>query len=56
MPRRPDGYYRPEDLSFDEQALTRGQVRFCGNNTGREEAHYYGETICLTDGTPSDAR
>ena len=49
------GYYRPEDLSFDEKALARGQVRFCGNNTGREEAHYYGETICLTDGTPSTA-
>jgi secreted PhoX family phosphatase len=49
------GYYRPEDLSFDEKALARGEVRFCGNNTGREEAHYYGETICITDGTTADA-
>ncbi len=49
------GYYRPEDLSFDEKALARGEVRFCGNNTGREEAHYYGETICLTDGTTTEA-
>lgn len=49
------GYYRPEDLSFDEKALARGEVRFCGNNTGREEAHYYGETVCLTDGTTTTA-
>jgi hypothetical protein len=45
------GYYRPEDLDVDGGALAAGNVRFCGNNTGRDEAHYYGETICLTDGT-----
>jgi secreted PhoX family phosphatase len=49
------GFYRPEDLAFDEKALARGNVRFCGNNTGREEAHYYGETICLTDGSTATA-
>ncbi|MEO8328942.1 MAG: alkaline phosphatase PhoX [Candidatus Nanopelagicales bacterium] len=45
------GFYRPEDLSIDEGALHAGQVRWCTNTTGREEAHYYGETICVTDGT-----
>jgi secreted PhoX family phosphatase len=45
------GYYRPEDLTLDLRALTAGNVRFCANNTGREEARYYGETICVTDGT-----
>jgi secreted PhoX family phosphatase len=49
------GYYRPEDLSFDEAALAADRVRFCGNNTGREQAHYYGETICITDGAASAA-
>jgi secreted PhoX family phosphatase len=49
------GYYRPEDLSLDEQALAADEVRFCGNNTGREEAHYYGETICVADGAASTA-
>lgn len=43
------GFYRPEDLSLDERKLAAGTVRFCGNNTGREEARYYGETICITD-------
>ena len=49
------GYYRPEDLSIDEGALAGGSVRFCGNNTGREQAHYYGETMCITDGTVDQA-
>ena len=49
------GYYRPEDLSLDEKALAADRVRFCGNDTGREEAHYYGETICITDGAASAA-
>lgn len=49
-------YYRPEDLNLDEGLLAAsGDVRFCGNNTGREEAHYYGETICVRDGTVSTA-
>jgi secreted PhoX family phosphatase len=49
------GYYRPEDLAFDEKELTAGKVRFCGNNTGREQAHYYGETMCITDGSVAEA-
>jgi len=43
------GFYRPEDLNIDPRKLAEGKVRFCGNNTGREEARYYGETICVTD-------
>lgn len=45
------GYYRPEDIAIDTTALTAGNVRFCGNNTGRDSARYWGETICITDGT-----
>ena len=49
------GYYRPEDISIDEAALAAGNVRFCGNNTGRDAARYWGETICFTDGTVAQA-
>ncbi len=50
------GYYRPEDIDIDRQALARGDVRFCGNNTGNEgQDHDWGESICLTDGTMDDA-
>jgi hypothetical protein len=45
------GYYRPEDIDIDGRALAAGNVRFCGNNTGRDTARYWGETICITDGT-----
>jgi hypothetical protein len=45
------GYYRPEDLDLDHGALAGGNVRFCGNDTGRDSARYWGETICITDGT-----
>jgi hypothetical protein len=45
------GYYRSEDLDIDQAALAAGNVRFCGNNTGRDSARYWGETICITDGT-----
>jgi hypothetical protein len=44
------GYYRPEDIDIDTKALGDGSVRFCGNNTGRDSARYFGETICITDG------
>jgi hypothetical protein len=44
------GYYRPEDIDVDTHALAAGDVRFCGNNTGRDSARYFGETICITDG------
>jgi secreted PhoX family phosphatase len=50
------GFYRPEDIAIDRGALARGQVRWCGNNTGNEdEDQNYGETVCLTDGTPQAA-
>jgi len=49
------GFYRPEDLSLDRRALAAGNVRFCGNNTGREEARYYGEAVCVSDGTVATA-
>jgi hypothetical protein len=50
------GYYRPEDLEVDPQALAAGRVRFCGNNTGNEDAdHNWGEAICATDGTLAEA-
>ena len=45
------GYYRPEDIDIDTRALAAGNVRFCGDNTGRDSARYFGETICFTEGT-----
>jgi Bacterial protein of unknown function (DUF839) len=45
------GFYRPEDIDIDTRTLAGGNVRFCGNNTGRDSARYFGETICITDGT-----
>jgi Bacterial protein of unknown function (DUF839) len=49
------GYYRPEDIAIDEAAFASGNVRFCGNNTGRDAAKYWGEAICFTDGTFAQA-
>jgi secreted PhoX family phosphatase len=50
------GYYRPEDLEFDFEAIANGDVRFCANNTGNEgDDRNYGETICVTDGTLAQA-
>jgi hypothetical protein len=50
------GYYRPEDLDVDQAALARGAVRFCGNNTGNEgDDQYWGETVCITDGSVDEA-
>jgi hypothetical protein len=49
------GYYRPEDMNLDDAALASGNVRFCANNTGRDEARYWGETICVTDGSVAGA-
>lgn len=50
------GYYRPEDADVDLAALTRGDVRFCANNTGNEsDDRNWGETICVTDGTLAQA-
>lgn len=50
------GFYRPEDVDIDAKALADGKVRFCGNNTGSEEANKnWGETICITDGKLDEA-
>jgi secreted PhoX family phosphatase len=50
------GFYRPEDLSADLQAMAEGTVRFCANNTGNEENdRNWGNTICITDGTLLEA-
>lgn len=50
------GYYRPEDADIDGKSLAKGQVRFCANNTGNESNDKsWGETICVTDGSLSDA-
>src|SRR5262249_29404178 len=40
------GFYRPEDIDIDRKALADGNVRFCGNNTGRDSTRYFGETNC----------
>jgi secreted PhoX family phosphatase len=50
------GYYRPEDADIDGKALVAGNVRFCANNTGNESNnHNWGEAICITDGTLTEA-
>lgn len=50
------GYYRPEDADIDAQALAQGNVRFCANNTGNEgDDRNWGETICVTDGSLTEA-
>ena len=50
------GYYRPEDLAIDLKSLAKGNVRFCGANTGNEgEDRNWGEAICFTDGTLDQA-
>jgi secreted PhoX family phosphatase len=50
------GYYRPEDEDIDRAQLAQNNVRFCGTNTGNEnEDQDYGEVICFTDGTVSQA-
>ena len=50
------GYYRPEDIDIDGKALAKGDVRFCGVNTGNEsENRNWGEVVCFTDGTLDQA-
>ncbi len=50
------GYYRPEDIDIDQKALAKGNVRFCGANTGNEsDNRNWGEAMCFTDGTLDDA-
>jgi hypothetical protein len=50
------GYYRPEDAELDPIALAQGNVRVCSNDTGDEENHLFGQTICITDGTVEQAQ
>ena len=45
------GFYRPEDMDTDGAALAAGDVRFCANNTGEETDQFYGETVCISDGS-----
>ncbi len=50
------GYYRPEDMDIDGKSLADGMVRICANNTGNESNDQsWGESICITDGSPQDA-
>jgi hypothetical protein len=50
------GYYRPEDLDGDGEALAAGRVRFCGPNTGNEgDDRNWGEVICVADGTLAES-
>ncbi len=48
------GYYRPEDLHQDHAYQGPG-IRFCGANTGNEDAHNYAEVICMVDLAPAEA-
>ncbi|HEY7642321.1 MAG TPA: alkaline phosphatase PhoX [Steroidobacteraceae bacterium] len=56
-------YYRPEDMSVDQEALGDGDVRFCGTNTGQDIPadvdpngdNKWGEVYCVTDGTIAEA-
>jgi hypothetical protein len=52
-------YYRPEDMEKDLFALDAGQVKWCANNTGNEASqnsgHTWGNTVCLSDGSLSEA-
>jgi hypothetical protein len=50
--------YRPEDQDIDKGALSQGNVRVCGTNTGQDAStaspngdNNFGETFCITDGT-----
>ncbi len=50
------GFYRPEDLNADLNAMAEGNVRFCANNTGNEsDDRNWGNTVCFTDGTIEEA-
>jgi secreted PhoX family phosphatase len=52
-------YYRPEDAEKDRAALAAGHVKWCINNTGNEAngggGHTWGNTMCVSDGTLTDA-
>jgi secreted PhoX family phosphatase len=55
-------FYRPEDMSVDQEWLADGDVRVCGTNTGQDIPdstptgdNHWGEVYCVTDGTVADA-
>jgi secreted PhoX family phosphatase len=55
-------FYRPEDMSVDQEALEDGDVRVCGTNTGQDIPdsdpngdNHWGEVYCVTDGTVTAA-
>jgi secreted PhoX family phosphatase len=51
-------YYRPEDMGIDLKELGKGNVRFCGTNTGDDTENgdnHFGEIYCITDGAVADA-
>jgi hypothetical protein len=41
--------------TIDEGALSRGLVRFCSPDTGDEETHFFGQTVCISDGSISQS-
>jgi len=49
------GYYRPEDMQLDLGAVSRGFARACSPDTGDETHHLYGQVVCFTDGSLSQA-
>ena len=49
------GYYRPEDMDIDGGALNQGLVRVCSPDTGDESDHLFGQTVCISDGSISQA-
>lgn len=55
-------FYRPEDMSVDQDWLADGDVRVCGTITGQDIPdstpngdNNWGEVYCLTDGTVAQA-
>jgi hypothetical protein len=55
-------FYRPEDMSVDQEMLAAGNVRVCGTNTGQDIPdstpsgdNNWGEVYCVTDGTVAAA-
>jgi hypothetical protein len=49
------GYYRPEDMQLDLGSVRNGFARACSPDTGDESHHLYGQVVCFTDGTLSQA-
>jgi hypothetical protein len=49
------GYYRSEDMQLDLGSVRNGFARACSPDTGDETHHLYGQVVCFTDGTLSQA-